>query len=114
MEMKPHRKSLGRNPLSDAISILGMLLNRQGSGHHPLGGAPYLDLDMVLNEQELGHHILSDALHHLPGAVKNEQGSLHLTRQMQRVRKLAEPRKKGFVVVVVVVVVVIVVSKSSK
>jgi hypothetical protein len=75
MEMKPHEKSLGRNPLSDApYRNLGMVLNRQGPGHHPLGGALYLDLNTVLNEQGSGRRILSDALHHRLG-VKNEQGS---------------------------------------
>jgi hypothetical protein len=29
-----------------------MVLNGQGPGRHPLGGAPYLDLDTVLNEQD--------------------------------------------------------------
>jgi hypothetical protein len=73
MEMKPHGKSLRRNPLSDAsYQNLGMVLNGQGPGHHPLGGAPYLDLDMVLSEQGSGHRILSDALHHRSGVVKNE------------------------------------------
>jgi hypothetical protein len=46
MEMKPHRKSLGRNPLSNApYRNPGMVLNGQGPGRHPLGGASYLDLD---------------------------------------------------------------------
>jgi hypothetical protein len=94
MEMKPHEKLLGHNPLSDApYRNPGMVLNGQGLGHHPLGDASYLDLDTVLNEQGLGHRILSDALHHHPGVVKNEQGSLHLTRWMRRVRKLAEPSR---------------------
>jgi hypothetical protein len=57
----------------------------QGSGHHPLGDALYLDLDTVLNEQGSSHRILTGTLHHRPGVV-NEKGSLHLTRQMQRVR----------------------------
>jgi hypothetical protein len=51
MEMKPHEKSLGHNPLSYASYWnSGMVLNRQGPGRHPLGDAPYLDLDTVLNE----------------------------------------------------------------
>jgi hypothetical protein len=51
MEMKPHEKSLGHNPLIDAAyRNPGMVLNGQGPGHHPLGDAPYFDLDMVLNE----------------------------------------------------------------
>jgi hypothetical protein len=50
----------------------GIVLNRQGPGRHPLGGAPYLDLNMVLSEQGSGHHILSDALHRCPSVVKNE------------------------------------------
>jgi hypothetical protein len=52
MKMKPHGKSLGRNPPSDMpYRNLGMVLNGQGPGHHPLGGMPYLDLETVLNEQ---------------------------------------------------------------
>jgi hypothetical protein len=52
IEMKPHKKLLWRNPLSDALyRNPGMVLNGQGSGRHPLGDAPYLDLDTVLNEQ---------------------------------------------------------------
>jgi hypothetical protein len=51
MKMKPHGKSLGRNPLSDApYRNPGMVLNGQGLGRHSLGGMPYLDLDTVLNE----------------------------------------------------------------
>ena len=92
MKMKPHEKTLGRNPLSDApYRNPGMVLNGQGPGRHPLGDAPYLDLDTVLNKQGSGRRILSDALHRRPGVVKNEQGSSHLTRRMRRVRKLAEP-----------------------
>jgi hypothetical protein len=73
MEMKPHEKSLGRNPLSDApYQNPGMVLNGQGPGRHPLGGTPYLDLDTVLSERESGRRILSDALHHRPNVVKNE------------------------------------------
>jgi hypothetical protein len=94
MKIKPHEKSLGRNPLSDAsYRNPGMVLNGQGSGRHPLGGAPYLDLNMVLSEQGSDHRILSDALHRRPGVVKNEQGSSHLTRRMRMVRKLAEPSR---------------------
>jgi hypothetical protein len=94
MEMKPHEKSLGRNPLSDAsYQNPGMVLNEQGSGRHPLGDVSYLDLDTMLNEQGSGHRILSDALHHRSGVVKNEQGSSHLTRWMRRVRKLVEPSR---------------------
>jgi hypothetical protein len=69
------------------------VLNGQGPGRRPLGGAPYLDLDTVLSEQGSGRRILSDALHRRPGVVKNEQGSSHLTRRMRRVRKLAEPNR---------------------
>jgi hypothetical protein len=73
MKIKPHEKSLRRNLLSDApYRNSGMVLNRQGPGHHPLDGAPYLDLDTVLNGQESGRHILSDTLHRRPGVVKNE------------------------------------------
>jgi hypothetical protein len=94
MEMKPHEKTLGRNPLSDApYRNPGMVLNRQRPGRHLLGDAPYLDLDTVLNEQGSGRRILSDALYRRSGIVKNEQGSSHLTRRMRRVRKLAEPSR---------------------
>jgi hypothetical protein len=63
MEMKPHEKSLGRNPLSDApYRNPGMVLNGQGPSRHPLGDAPYLDLDKVLNEQGSGHRILTGKL----------------------------------------------------
>jgi hypothetical protein len=83
MKMKPHGKSLGRNPLSGApYRNPGMVLNGQGLSHHPLGGASYLDLDTVLSEQGSGRRILSDALHHRPVVVKNEQGPSHLTRRM--------------------------------
>jgi hypothetical protein len=92
--MKPHEKSLGHNPLSNApYRNPGMVLNGQGSNRYPLGGAPYLNLDTVLSEQGSGHRILSDALHRRPGVVKNEQRSSHLTRRMRRVRKLAEPSR---------------------
>jgi hypothetical protein len=57
-----------------------MMLNRQGPGHHPLSGAPYIDLNTVLSEQGLGCRILSDVLHCRPGVVKNEEGFSHLTR----------------------------------
>jgi hypothetical protein len=70
-----------------------MVLNGQGSGHHPLGGAPYLDLDTVLSGQGSGHRIISDALHRRPGVVKNEQESSHLTRRMRMVRNLVEPSR---------------------
>jgi hypothetical protein len=51
MEMKPHEKSLGCKPLSDApYQNPSMVLNGQGPGRHPLDDALYLDLDMVLNE----------------------------------------------------------------
>jgi hypothetical protein len=94
MEMKPHKKSLRRNPLSDAAyQNSGMVLNGQGPDRHPLGDASYLDLDTVLNEQGSGRHILSDALHRRSGVVKNEEESSHLTRRMRSVRKLAEPSR---------------------
>jgi hypothetical protein len=71
MEMKPHEKTLRRNPLSDApYRNSGMVLNGQGLGRHPLGDAPYLNLDTVLNEQGSGRRIFSDALHRRPGVVK--------------------------------------------
>ena len=94
MEMKPERKSLGRNPLSDALHWNpDVVLNEQGPGRHPLSGAPYLDLDTVISGQGSGRRILSGALHRRPGVVKNEQGSSHLTRRVRRVRKLAEPSR---------------------
>jgi hypothetical protein len=44
MDLKPTRDSLGRNPLSDALHRnLGVVLNGQGPGHHPLSGASYRD-----------------------------------------------------------------------
>jgi hypothetical protein len=49
-----------------------MLLNGQELGHHPLGGAPYLDLDIVLNEQRSGRYILIDTLHRHSIVVKTE------------------------------------------
>jgi hypothetical protein len=94
MEMKPHEKTLWRNPLSDApYRNPGMVLNGQGPDRHLLGDVLYLDLDTVLNEQGSGRRILSDALHRRSGVVKNEQGSSHLTRRMRMVRKLAEPSR---------------------
>jgi hypothetical protein len=94
MEMKPQRKSLGRNPLSDApYRNPGMVLNEQGSGHHPLSVASSLDLEPVISEQGSGCRILSGALHRRPGVVENEQGSLHLPRRVRRVRKLVEPTR---------------------
>jgi hypothetical protein len=73
MKMKPHEKSLGCNPLTDApYRNPGMMLNGQGPGRHPLGGMPYLDLDTVLSEKGSGRHILSDVLHRRSGVVKNE------------------------------------------
>ncbi|AQK73740.1 Retrovirus-related Pol polyprotein LINE-1 [Zea mays] len=92
--MKPQRKSLGRNPLSDApYRNPGMVLNEQGPGRHPLSDAPSLDLELVINEQGSGRRILSGALHRRPGVVENEQGSLHLPRRVRRVRKLVEPTR---------------------
>jgi hypothetical protein len=94
MKIKPHEKSLGHNPLSDApYRNPGMVLNGQGPGRHPLDDAPYLNLDTVLNEQGSDRRILCDALHRRLGVVKNEQGSSHLTRRMRRVRKLAKPSR---------------------
>jgi hypothetical protein len=69
------------------------VLNGQGLGRHPLNDRLYLDLDTMLNEQGSGRCILSDALHRRPGVVKNEQRSLHLTRRMRKVRKVAEPSR---------------------
>jgi hypothetical protein len=71
--MKPHEKSLRRNPHSDAsYRNPGMMLNEQETGHHTLDGTSYLDLDTVLSEQGSGHRILSDALHHCLSVVQNE------------------------------------------
>jgi hypothetical protein len=51
MKIKPHKKSLERNPLiNTSYRKSGMMLNVQGPGRHPLCGASYLDLDTVLNE----------------------------------------------------------------
>jgi hypothetical protein len=51
-----------------------MLLNGQGPGRHPLGGAPCRDLDAVSSEQGSGHRFLSGALHvgdrYPPGPLK--------------------------------------------
>ena len=69
-----------------------MMLNGQGPGRHPLSDAPCCDLGMVSSEQGSGRRFLSGALHRRPGVVKNE-GSSHLSRRMQRVRKLAEPTR---------------------
>ena len=94
MEMKPKRKPLGRNPLSDApYRNPGMVLNGQGTGRHPLGDAPCRDLGMVSSEQGSGRRFLSGALHRRPGVVKNEQGSSHLSRRVRRVRNLVEPTR---------------------
>jgi hypothetical protein len=52
MDMKPNRKPLGRNPLSDTpYRSSGMVLNGQGPGRHPLGGTPCRDLYAVSSEQ---------------------------------------------------------------
>jgi hypothetical protein len=74
MEMKPQRKSLGSNPLSDVpYRNPGMVLNEQGSGRHPLSDALSLDLEPVISEQGSGRRILSGALHRRSGVVENEQ-----------------------------------------
>jgi hypothetical protein len=94
MKMKPHEKSLGHNPLSDAsYRNPGMVLNGQGPDRHLLGGASYLDLDTVLSKKGSGRHVFSDALHRCPGVVKNEKRFSHLTQRMRRVRKLVEPSR---------------------
>ena len=83
MEMKPERKPLERNLLSDApYWNPGMVLNGQGPGRHPLGATPCHDLGMVSSEQGSGRRFLSGALHRRPGVVKNEQGSSHLSRRV--------------------------------
>ena len=72
MEMKPERKSLGRNPLSDApYRNPGMVLNGQGLGRHPRD-APCRNLGMVSSEKGSGHRIISGAPHRRPGVVQNE------------------------------------------
>jgi hypothetical protein len=51
IDIKPHKKILGHKPPSDtSYQNPGMVLTGQGPGRHPLGDAPYLDLDMLLNE----------------------------------------------------------------
>jgi hypothetical protein len=57
-----------------------MVLNAQGPSHHPLDGAPYLDLNTVLSRQGSDRRILNDALHRRKGVVKNKQEFSHLTR----------------------------------
>ena len=48
IEMKPERKPLGRNPLSDTpYQNPGTVLNGQGPGRHPLSDASCRDLGMV-------------------------------------------------------------------
>jgi hypothetical protein len=56
-----------------------MVLNAQGPSHHPLDGAPYLDLNTVLSRQGSDRRILNDALHRRKGVVKNKQEFSHLT-----------------------------------
>jgi hypothetical protein len=80
MEMKPQRKLLGRNPLSDTPYQNPGILNEQGPSRHTLSDAPSLDLEPVISEQGSCRRILSGALHRRPGVVENEQGSLHLPR----------------------------------
>jgi hypothetical protein len=70
-----------------------MVLNGQGSGRHPLGGAPCRDLDAVSSEQGSGRRFLSGALHRRPGVVTNVQGSSHLSQRVRGVRKLVEPTR---------------------
>ena len=82
MEIKPKRKSLGRNRLSDApYQNLGIVLNEQGPGRHPRD-APCRDLGTVSSAQGSDRRILSGALHRCLGVVKNEQGSSHLIRRV--------------------------------
>ena len=114
--MKPNRKPLGRNPLSDTpYRNPGMVLNGQGPSRHPLGGAPCHDLDAVLNGQGSSRHplggvlcrdldavsseqgssrrFLSGTLHRHPSVVTNVQGSSHLSQRVSGVRKLVEPTR---------------------
>jgi hypothetical protein len=67
-----------------------MMLNGQGLGYHPLGGAPCCDMDAVSSEQGLGRRFLSGALHRRMGVVTNVQGSSHLSQRVRGVRKLVE------------------------
>jgi hypothetical protein len=67
-----------------------MVLNGQGPGRHPLGGAPCRDLDVVSSEQGSGRRFLSGALYRRPDVVTNVQGSSHLSQRVQGVRKLVE------------------------
>jgi hypothetical protein len=69
------------------------VLNGQGPGRHPLRGASYRDPGTMISEQGLGRRGLCGALHLRPGVVENEQGSLHFSRRVRRVRKLAEPTR---------------------
>ena len=66
-----------------------MVLNEQGPGCHPCD-TPCRDLGTVSSEQGSGCRILSGAPHRRPGVVQNEQGSSHLPRRVQRVRKLVK------------------------
>ena len=94
MDMKPIRNSLGRNPLSDALHRNpGVVLNGQGPGRYLPNGTSYRDLGMMISEQGSGRCSLSGELHLRPGVVKNEQVSSHFPRQVQRVKKLAEPTR---------------------
>jgi len=78
MEMKPERKPLGHNSLSDVpYPNPGMVLNGQGPGRHRLGDTPCHDLGMLSSEQGLGHRFLSGALHRCSGVVKMSKG-LHI------------------------------------
>ena len=73
MEMKPERKPLGCNPLSDApYRNPGMVLNGEGSGRHPLG-----DVSCCDHEEGSGRRFLSGMLHRRPGVVKISKG-LHI------------------------------------
>jgi hypothetical protein len=70
-----------------------MVLNGQGPGRHPFGGAPYRDLDAMLSEQGSGRRFLSGTLHRRSGVVTNVQGSSHLSQRVRGVRKLVEPTR---------------------
>jgi hypothetical protein len=67
-----------------------MVLNGQGRGRHPLGGASCRDLDAVSSEQGSGRRFLSGTLHQRPSVVTNVQGSSHLSQWVRGVRKLVE------------------------
>jgi hypothetical protein len=67
-----------------------MVLNGQGPGCHPLGGASCRDMNAVSSEQGSSRRFLNGALHRCLGVVTNVQGSSHLSQRVRGVRKLVE------------------------